>query len=154
MCRLRFERSCKRHAVALQLFRRDWDTDVVRKYLVSKLLKPGEVMHLLFEFSSAVHFLGQHKEVHWMPNIGNDSEFDLAVTTNGGQLVNVECTRKCERPERLAAPLLLVEEVKNTLTYKLGQASHATNASGSCHSFPREHRLGRVFRKAGLGGRS
>lgn len=108
-------------AHGINLFKDDLVDPIVAKHVRQKLNDSKEVKGLLLEFRVGVHFLRQHKQVHWMPNNSGLSECDIRVTTDSGAVVSVECTRKLEKSSRSHDPTVLCNDVVGSLRYKRKQ---------------------------------
>lgn len=106
------------YSVNIFSFKRDWQNPSIKKYLQHKLRERQLVKGILYEFRAATHFAIKNKSVTWLPNLTTDSEADLRIETHQGAIVNVECTRKHEKENRLSSLEKFYDDVISTIDYK------------------------------------
>lgn len=124
----------------LEAFRKYWSEPKVLLHLRRRMLdkRQSTVLGALFEFQAAFHFRFMHKEVSWLPNRKNESEFDLRILTRSGQRVLIECTRKQPKDQRTADPELLINDIDSSVKSKLDKEAFDHSRAWVCVLLPED----------------
>jgi hypothetical protein len=137
-----------RYGFYLHYFRDQWKDPKVLAHLRTRLMPKyrssvgcssisrSSVYGVFFELHSARHFTYRHREVKWLQNLSNQSEFDLEATTSSGCMVFVECTRRQEKQARVSNHRLLIDDVDSSVRGKSDKAAFATNGAWVCVLIP------------------